>query len=130
MIAVGLALMNGLVFEAWRARTRTEVTRAIILDSYPTMMGIGPLRLDSIEVKYEFFVSDARYESRQLVDALPDGSVVSVRYDPKKPKNNSLIVASSARGFMAVFAGLLIVIGTTIAWHTWRPIAFWRLPAR
>jgi hypothetical protein len=95
--------------------------------SDPAMMGIGPLRLNSIEVRYEFIVSDARYERRQLVDSLPDSGVVSVKYDPKQPGNNSLNVASSARGFMAIFAGLLIVMGATMAWHIWRPIAFWRV---
>lgn len=122
MILAGLGTMAGSLKGAFQARFRTSIAEARILSAHETMMGIGPLRHYSISTKYEFFVNSSQFESEQLVDFLP-GGIVYVRFDPLQPENNKLDLSDSSSQFLGVLAGFLILIGTGLVWHTWKPIA-------
>lgn len=124
MILAGLAMTAGSLRESLRARSRTSVTEAQVLASFKTFMGIGPLRHEAINVRYEFFVNGVRFEKNQLVDNLPGGPVY-VQFDPTQPQNNGLALSNSAPEFLGVTAGLLLIIGLGLALNVWK-----RLTAR
>jgi uncharacterized protein YjeT (DUF2065 family) len=123
MILLGIGAISGMVMEEFRARSRTNVTEAHILDSKLAMNGIGPVRHYSINTRYEFFVDGMRFEKQQLVDQLPEGTVY-VRFDPRQPKNNALDLTNSSPQYIGMFAGVLVLIGTLLVWHSWKPLAF------
>jgi hypothetical protein len=125
MILLGIGIISGILREDFQARSRTNVTEAHILDSQQIMNGIGPVRQYSINTRYEFFIDGMRFEKKQLVDRLPVGTVY-VRFDPHHPQNNALDLANSSPRFMGVVVGVLILIGTLLVWHSWKPLAFFR----
>jgi hypothetical protein len=125
MVLMGLGIIAASLNETFRTRSRTNITEAHILSSYKTMMGIGPLRHYSTQTKYEFFANGARYEKQQLVDSVP-GGIVYVKFDPLRPQNSSLVLPDSSPQFLGVLAGALLLIGTGLTLHTWKPIAFFR----
>ena len=121
MILAGLGMTAGSVIDFFRAKSRTSVAEVRVLKSFPAMMGIGPLRHYSTNVKYEFVVDGLRIEREQLVDNLPDGPVY-VRFDPTKPNNNRLAHSDTSSRFLGLIAGLLMIVGVGLVLRVWSPI--------
>jgi len=125
LILAGLGILAALGNETLRARSRTSSTTAHILSSFRTGKGIGPLRQDSISIRYEFFVNGLRFEQEQLVDNL-DAGIIYVQFDPQQPKNNRLDLPDSTAYFNGVLAGVFLMIGIGLMVHTWRPITLFK----
>jgi hypothetical protein len=125
MILAGVGIIAGLVKESIQSRARTSIAEVHLLNHYQTGTGIGSVRQSSVHITYEFFVNGVRFEKQQLVDSLPSETVY-VRYDPQQPNNNALDLDNSNPQIMSVAAGIVIVLGSLLGWHTWKPFALLR----